>query len=122
MMDTTARLPMILLIEADPNTADLYRRELSHDYTVVTSTDETQVWEILLTGQLKAIVLEPIGLGKWGWDMLVTIKSKPTIQAIPVVVCSTLDERRKGLELGAAYFLVKPVLPSTLLQVIHKVT
>jgi DNA-binding response OmpR family regulator len=121
-MDTTARLPLILLIEADPNTAALYRRELSHDYTVVTSADEAQVWEILLTDQLKAIVLEPIGLGKWGWDLLAAIKSKPAMQAIPVVVCSTLDERRKGLEMGAAYFLVKPVLPSTLLQVLHKVT
>jgi len=121
-MDTHICLPTILIIEADPNTADLYRRELSHDYTVLTCTDEAQVLEILHTGQLKAVVLEPIGLGKWGREMLATIKSNPNTQTIPVVVCSTQDERRKGPEMGAAYCLVKPVLPSTLLHVLHKVT
>ena len=33
---------------------------------------------------------------------------------ILLVLCSTLDERRRGIELGATMYLVKPTLPTTL--------
>jgi DNA-binding response OmpR family regulator len=69
-----------------------------------------------------AIVLEPVGLGKTGWEFLGKLKTLPKIKTIPVILCSTLDERRKGLEMGAASFLLKPVLPSTLLQILRQLT
>jgi DNA-binding response OmpR family regulator len=121
-MDAPACPPMVLIIEADPHTAELYRRELSRDYAVLTSASENEASEILRTGKLNAVVLEPVGLGKWGWEILATIKSNPDTRAVPIILCSTADERRKGLEMGAAYFLVKPVLPSTLLNVLRKIT
>ena len=43
-----------------------------------------------------------------GWDVLRAIKADPETSAIPVVVVSVLDERAKGLALGAAEYLVKP--------------
>jgi CheY-like chemotaxis protein len=43
-----------------------------------------------------------------GWDVLTQLKADPRTRAIPVVVASVLDERTRGLELGAAYYLVKP--------------
>jgi CheY-like chemotaxis protein len=44
-----------------------------------------------------------------GWDLLALLKADPSTAAIPVVVVSMLDERAKGLALGAAEYLVKPV-------------
>ena len=43
-----------------------------------------------------------------GWDVLRAIKADPETSSIPVVVVSVLDERVKGLSLGAAEYLVKP--------------
>ena len=43
-----------------------------------------------------------------GWDVLRAIKADPETAGIPVVVVSVLDERVKGLSLGAAEYLVKP--------------
>jgi DNA-binding response OmpR family regulator len=42
-------------------------------------------------------------------------------QGIPLIVCSTLDERRRGIALGAAAYLVKPTLPATLLATLQQV-
>jgi DNA-binding response OmpR family regulator len=56
-----------------------------------------------------AVVLD-IGLpGLEGWDVLSEIKADPATAATPVVVASVLDERRRGLSLGATDYLVKPV-------------
>jgi ABC-type transport system involved in cytochrome bd biosynthesis fused ATPase/permease subunit len=48
-------------------------------------------------------------MGKVG-PLLAAIKSLPGSSPIPVVLCSTLDERKRGMEMGAAAYLVKPVL------------
>ena len=53
--------------------------------------------------------------------LLAAIKSLPRGSPIPVVLCSTLDERKRGMEMGAAAYLVKPVLPTTLLKTLRQV-
>jgi DNA-binding response OmpR family regulator len=113
--------PTVLIIEADQLTSDLYQRELGRDVAVATCSNEMTAWEILRTRDVRAVVLEPAGLGAEGWNLLARIKAHPSFSAIPVIVCSTQDERRKGLELGAALFLVKPVLPATLSAVLRQV-
>ncbi len=50
-----------------------------------------------------------------GWDVLRALKADPTTANIPVIVVSIVDERAKGLALGAADYLVKPVGRSHLL-------
>ncbi|HEY9647794.1 MAG TPA: PAS domain-containing protein [Chroococcidiopsis sp.] len=44
-----------------------------------------------------------------GWDVLQQLKTHPDTQAIPVVMVSVVDERSRGLALGAADYLVKPI-------------
>jgi DNA-binding response OmpR family regulator len=43
-----------------------------------------------------------------GWEVLQSIRADPETSDVPVVVVSVLDERVKGLALGAADYLVKP--------------
>jgi DNA-binding response OmpR family regulator len=38
-----------------------------------------------------------------------------------IILCSVLDDRRRGMNLGAAAYLVKPVLPKTLLDTLKQV-
>ena len=112
---------IVLIIENDASTAALYERELSRFYHVITCDDEISAMNSFQAHTPSAIILEPAGLGDQGWDILRKIKSLEKGKSIPIILCSTLDERRKGMALGAASFLLKPILPSTLLQALNQV-
>ena len=112
----------ILIVEHDDPTRELYLRELSRDYLVFACCDERDVLELLRTHNICAVVLEPGLAGGGGWSLLVTIKQAGDTRAVPVILCSTLDERKRGIDLGANAYLIKPVLPATLLDVIRRVT
>jgi CheY-like chemotaxis protein len=56
-----------------------------------------------------------------GWDFLALVKGDETTARIPVVIVSMLDERGKGLALGAADYLVKPVSRDDLLATLRPI-
>ena len=43
-----------------------------------------------------------------GWEILTQLKAHPQTKATPVIVTSVLDERHRGLALGAVAYLIKP--------------
>ena len=51
-----------------------------------------------------------------GWEVLTRLKADPVTRSIPVVVVSIVDERQRGLRLGAAAYLLKPVRREDLLE------
>ncbi|MFN8472318.1 MAG: response regulator [Anaerolineae bacterium] len=114
--------PTVLIIDDDLPTLALYQRELGRDYRVLTCSDEQSAVECLRVENLSAVVLEPVALGKQGWDLLTTIKTREPERSIPIILCSTQDERRRGLEMGAAACLTKPVLPTALRRALDQVT
>jgi len=120
--EMTKTVPTILIVESDSPTLQLYQRALSLDYEVLACSDETQALKMLETRELQAVVLEPAIYGGRGWSLLASLKAAPQTQFVPVILCTILDERKRGLEMGAAACLVKPVLPTTLLQTLRKVT
>ncbi len=55
------------------------------------------------------MVLE-IGLPRLdGWQVLAELKADPATAAIPVVIASAVDDRSRGLALGADAYLRKPI-------------
>jgi DNA-binding response OmpR family regulator len=56
-----------------------------------------------------------------GWDLLVRLKGEPETREIPVVIVSIVEERGKGLALGAMDYLVKPVSREELMDVLQRV-
>ena len=57
-----------------------------------------------------------------GWDLLARTKADPDLARVPVIIVSMLDERGRGLALGAADYLVKPISRAQLLDVLPYVT
>jgi PAS domain S-box-containing protein len=55
-----------------------------------------------------------------GWDVLAQIKHHPQTQNIPVLIISVVDERSRGLSLGAFEYLVKPITRGQLRKAIAK--
>lgn len=112
--------PSILMIEDDLPTLELYRGILEMDYEVLSRCDETGILELLARETPHAIILEPAMKRGTGWNILATLHTVIREQPIPIIVCTTLDDRKRGLEMGAAEFLTKPVLPNLLLQTLHQ--
>lgn len=110
--------PAVLLIEPDAATRELYRRELSERCRVISLPDVHHALDLLRIEHVDAIVLEPDLPGSLGWDFIVSLKATLDTARIPLIICSVLDERRRGKQLGVFTYLVKPVLPATLLDVL----
>ena len=119
-MTMSSILPTILIIENDPPTLELYRRELGRDFRVLACFSKSETLDAIDSQSPKAIILEPAALDEEGWDLLNAIATLPD-RSLPVILCTILDERKRGLQAGAAAHLTKPVLPSALIEALHKV-
>ncbi|MFC5379724.1 GAF domain-containing protein [Aquipuribacter nitratireducens] len=56
-----------------------------------------------------------------GWQVIAALKADPTTRDIPVVVASVVDERARGLAMGAAAYLVKPLHREPFLRALEPV-
>jgi CheY-like chemotaxis protein len=52
--------------------------------------------------------------GKDGWSVLQELKSDPQTRDYPVIICSITEQADKGFSMGAADYLVKPILEEDL--------
>ncbi len=113
--------PIILAIEDDRQVVSLYERYLSNaGYQVVPVTEPRQA--VAVARQLKpfAITLDIMMPEYDGWRLLEDLKSDPEVGGIPIVVCTIIEERERGLKLGAADYLTKPILEEDLLYAINR--
>ena len=87
-------------------------------YDVTVARDGLAALAAVRRDRPAAVVLD-IGLpGLAGWEVLSRIKADPATAATAVVVASVLDDRKRGLSLGASDYLVKPVSRDDLLAVL----
>jgi DNA-binding response OmpR family regulator len=112
--------PVVLLAEPDQASSTLYQRVLRAAFEVVAAADEDAILRILHTRPVDALVLDPMIFVAYRWEQLAGVSRVCAERGIPFVICSTLDERRRGIELGATIYLVKPTLPATLLDTLQQ--
>jgi CheY-like chemotaxis protein/anti-sigma regulatory factor (Ser/Thr protein kinase) len=122
-MPTPLSGPVVVVVEDDPRSRELlclHVKRLGVDY--VTAGDGRQGLELIRSVSPAAVVLDIKLPVLDGWDLLGVLKADPTTAKIPVVVVSMLDERGKGLALGAAEYLVKPVRGDDVRAALARVT
>ena len=112
--------PLVLIIESNNPTLELYRRELSQEFQVLACAEENKALTMIENPGLAAVVLEPAISSGQGWKLLAKLQKSLGKRAIPIILCSTMDERKRGLEAGAFDFLVKPVLPYMLIETLQR--
>lgn len=61
-----------------------------------------------------AIILDVMLPGMDGWSVMRALKDNPATRHIPVHFITCLDERQKGMSMGAVGFFTKPVTPKEL--------
>jgi CheY-like chemotaxis protein len=76
---------------------------------VLRARDGVEALEVVRKVHPAAVVLD-IKLPRVdGWQVLTELKADPATAAIPVVIASVVDDRPRGLALGADAYLLKPV-------------
>jgi len=113
-------LATVLVVEDDERALNLLRVHLEDaGYEVAAANDAEHGLELARTLRPYAIMLDIKLPGMDGWAFLARAKSDPATAGIPIIVVSMVDERARGLALGAFDYLVKPVGRESLLAVLR---
>jgi len=101
----------IMVIGSDSHFSYLMRRYVrtsSHQIILVNLCEDVLV--LAQREKPAAIVLEADLPDNLGWHTLRALKADQTTGKIPVILCSWLDEKERGLKEGADVYLRMPIL------------
>jgi len=108
---------VILCIDDDAQVISLYDRYLTpQGFHVVALTDPTKACEFAKEIKPFAITLDIMMPGYDGWQVISDLKKDSATRDFPVIICSIVEEEEKGFSLGAADYLVKPILEEDLVH------
>jgi len=118
---TTEDHGIVLVIDDDENTQELFKNYLSKmGYAVAVATGGKAGLKLAKKLRPDAILLDVKMPGMDGWRVLSALKSNPLLSDIPIIMTSIVEERNKGIALGAEDYLVKPVTRHQLATTLNK--
>jgi diguanylate cyclase (GGDEF)-like protein len=107
----------VLAVDDDPLSLAMIEAVLTPLAEVVTAVSGEEALEALSTGDFAAILLD-VGLpGADGFETARLIKQRPTARHVPIIFLTGQigdDEVRRGYEVGAVDYLLKPFEPEIL--------
>ena len=109
------------MIDDEPQVFTLYERYLQElGYQVIGHFDPASAKERAKQVKPFAITLDIIMPGIDGWQVLNELKSDEETKGIPVIICSNVDDGEKAFNLGAADYIVKPILKDDLISSVNR--
>ncbi len=112
---------LVLAIDDDPQVISLYERYLKQaGYEVLALTDPSKAVQRVTELKPFAVTLDIMMPGYDGWQVLTALKSNPETRETPVIICSIIEEQERGFNLGAADYLVKPILEEDMVQALNR--
>ncbi len=112
----------VVLVDDDRASLDLVEAYLDGSPTrALRARDGVEALDLIRKVLPAAVVLD-IKLPRLdGWQVLTQLKADPATAAIPVVIASVVDDRSRGLALGADVYLLKPVRREELVDALRQV-
>ena len=99
-----------LVIEDDLRAAELIRVQLEGEGFEVLHAANTKAALVLAAKQpLSLITLDLMLTDEDGWHFLTRLKQMPELRRVPIVIISIVADRAKGIALGAAAVMQKPI-------------
>ena len=113
------RLP-ILIVEDNETTQLLYKKFFADsEFRIVIAQTVRQAIDLWSSVKPLAVILDVFLHGDTAWSWLAQIKNDPVLRRVPVVVATEVDDKRKGLSLGADAYYVKPIFKEQLLSTLR---
>ena len=106
--------PTLLVVDDTPDNLVLLTEVLRHDYRVKVATDGATALDLLRASHPALVLLDIMMPGMDGYEVCRQIKQDPKTAHIPVIFLTAkaeIDDECRGLDLGAADYLTKPVVP-----------
>ncbi|RME71983.1 MAG: response regulator [Verrucomicrobia bacterium] len=113
--------PAILIIEDNEAAVALYRAQLRDcGFDILHAADPAEALAILEKQRPAAIIADILFSSEPAWEFIARLRKNPATADIPLFICSVLDERKKGLDLGADDYCIKPVPRDWILRKLDK--
>ncbi|MFL6256831.1 MAG: response regulator [Pyrinomonadaceae bacterium] len=115
--------PLVVVIEDDEDAAALLSETLSGaGYRVLRAPNGAEGLRLAREHDPVAVTLDVMMPEMDGWRVLQTMRADRRLAGIPVIVCSIVDNRPLGYSLGASDYLLKPIDPTTLTDMLDRVS
>lgn len=110
---------VLLVVEDNEGVIQAFRRYLAgYRYQVIGATTGAEALRLAREIPPTLVTLDVMMPGQDGWEILHALKGEPTMQDIPVIICSVLEDPNLAQSLGAAAYLRKPVGQTDLLTLL----
>ena len=120
LVDRPAR-DTVLVLDDDPAVLDLMIRFLDREgLAAVAASSPAAALALARALRPAAITVDVVMPEADGWQVLAALKAAPDLADIPVIMVSITDDQQRGLRLGAADYLVKPIDRDRLLAVLAR--
>jgi len=111
----------VLAIDDDATARELIADHLKAEgFSVVTAAGGVEGLKLAKDLRPTAITLDVIMPDLDGWSVLAALRQDPELAEIPVIMITIVDEQRRGVALGAAGYLTKPIDRERLRHVIGR--
>ena len=106
----------ILVVDDDDRIRDLLKEYLNDNNYIVSTAEDAEAAKVKLTHfKFEIIILDVMMPGQDGYDLTKEIKKKLKLPVILLTAKGEVENRIKGLELGADDYISKPFEPKELL-------
>jgi adenylate cyclase len=111
----------VLVIDDDATARELIADHLKGEgFSVVTAVGGVEGLKLAKELRPTAITLDVLMPDLDGWSVLTALRQDPELAEIPVIMITIVDEHRRGIALGAAGYLTKPIDRERLRHVIGR--
>jgi CheY-like chemotaxis protein len=111
----------ILVIDDDATARELIATYLAGEgFAVETAASGVEGLKKVRELRPAAVTLDIMMPDVDGWTVLAAMKGDPALADIPIVIVTIVDEQRRGIALGAAGYLTKPIDRERLIEIVSQ--
>jgi len=116
------RLP-VLVLDDEPATRLIYEKYLRESaFQVLSAGNLREARDALRQVRPCAIILDIALRGEESWNWLAELKADCGTREIPIIIATAVEDRGKGLTLGADAYCVKPLTREVLIEQLERVS
>lgn len=118
-----SQLPLVLIVEDNDELLFAYQKYLEGtDFRFQIARSLREARAAVNRLQPDAIILDILLRGENTWDFLAKMKEDDLTSSIPILIVTDVEDRQKGLALGADAYCLKPIERETLLTQLQSLT